>query len=52
MNQKVLKEMPRIVQTTSCVSCCRLNSAYNFTDTEAKQYRYQAVFDLYYTEGE
>jgi hypothetical protein len=29
-----------------------LNSNYNFTDTTTKEYRYQAVFDLYYTEGE
>ena len=34
------------------VSCCRLNSAYNFTDAETKEYRYQALFDLYYVEGE
>ena len=52
MNEAVLRVMPRIVQTTDNVSCCRLNSAYNFTDTETKQYRYQAVFDLYYMEGE
>lgn len=34
------------------VSRCKLNSAYNFTDTETKEYRYQAVFDIYYMEGE
>lgn len=28
------------------VSSCRLNSDYNFTDTETKEYRYQAVFYL------
>lgn len=52
MNAQILKVMPLIVQENWNVSCCRLNSAYNFTDTESKQYRYQAVFDLYYTEGE
>lgn len=51
MNQAVLKVMPSIVQETD-VSCSRLNSAYNYTDTQSKQYRYQAVFDLYYMEGE
>lgn len=51
MNKAVLQAMPLIVQTTD-VSCCRLNSAYNYTDTETRQYRYQAVFDLYYMEGE
>lgn len=28
------------------ISSVRLNSDYNFTDTETKQYRYQAVFDI------
>ena len=51
MNQAVLKAMPLLVQVTH-VSCCRLNSAYNYTDTESRQYRYQAVFDIYYMEGE
>lgn len=51
MNQAVLKALPLMVQVED-VSCCRLNSAYNFTDTESKEYRYQAVFDLYYMEGE
>lgn len=27
---------------------CSLNSDYNYTDTETKEYRYQAVFDIYY----
>lgn len=34
------------------VSRCKLNSAYNYTDTETKEYRYQAVFDITYMEGE
>ncbi len=34
------------------VSRCKLNSAYNYTDTETKEYRYQAVFDIYYMEEE
>ena len=52
MSNAVTRAMPGIVQATEDVSCCRLNSEYNFTDTETKQYRYQAVFDLYYMEGE
>ena len=28
------------------VSSVKLNSDYNYTDTEAKRYRYQAVFDV------
>ena len=31
------------------ISHCNLNSAYNYTDTRTKEYRYQAVFDLVYT---
>ena len=34
------------------VGRCKLNSAYNFTDTETKEYRYQAVFDIHYMEGD
>lgn len=30
------------------ISRCELNSEYNFTDTESKEYRYQAIFDLYF----
>lgn len=33
------------------ISKCKLNSSYNYTDTESKKYRYQAVFNLTYTEG-
>ena len=29
------------------IGSSKLNSAYNFTDTETKEYRYQAVFDIY-----
>lgn len=36
----------------STVSRCKLNTSYNYTDTESKKYRYQAVFDLVYMEGE
>ena len=34
------------------IGSSKLNSAYNFTDPETKEYRYQAVFDIYYMEGE
>lgn len=34
------------------ISRCSLNSSYNFTDTASKKYRYQAVFDIVYMEGE
>lgn len=51
MNQEVLKAMRNLV-TVEDVTGCQLNSAYNFTDTSTKEYRYQAVFDIYYMEGE
>lgn len=30
------------------ISSCDLNSEYNFTDTQTRRFRYQAVFDLVY----
>ena len=33
------------------IGSCRLNSSYNFTDTDSRKYRYQAVFDIVYREG-
>lgn len=30
----------------NAVYSCKLNSDYNFTDTETKRYRYQAVYEL------
>ena len=30
------------------VYSCRLNSDYNFTDTDTKRYRYQAVYEITY----
>lgn len=38
--------------TVENVGKCKLNTAYNFTDPETKEYRYQAVFDINYIEGE
>jgi hypothetical protein len=47
--EKAMRDLPAKVDD---VSRSRLNAAYNFTDTETKEYRYQAVFDLIYMEGE
>ena len=33
------------------VGACRLNSDGNFTDTDSRRYRYQAVYDLTYYES-
>ena len=51
MSKEVETAMKGIVSVEN-VSKCRLNSAYNFTDPDTREYRYQAVFDLYYMEGD
>lgn len=47
INNDVVLAMLAIINDTD-ISSCKLNSNYNYTDTETKQYRYQAVFDIYY----
>lgn len=47
LNEK-LKEVVLSLDTLAEVSGVSLNSDYNFTDTETKEYRYQAVFDINY----
>ena len=51
MNQAAIRAMRDLI-TVEDVSRCRLNASYNFTDSDTKQYRYQAVFDLIYMEGD
>ena len=51
MSKDVEKAMECLISVAN-VSAVRLNSAYNFTNPETKEYRYQAVFDIYYMEGE
>ncbi len=51
LNERVKEVMDRIIILDD-VSRSALNSDYNFTDTEKKEYRYQAVYDLvHYQEG-
>ena len=45
LNEKIKEIIDQLVYVDE-VSGVRLNSDYNFTDTETKQYRYQAVFDI------
>lgn len=47
LNEKIKNLMYDLI-TTSDVSSVKLNSDYNFTDTETKRYRYQAIFDIYH----
>lgn len=51
INELVEKTMKGITDLEN-ISKCTKNSSYNYTDTESKKYRYQAVFNLTYTEGE
>lgn len=45
LNYQVIEKMKEIIELDE-ISDCELNSDYNFTDTETKRYRYQAVFDI------
>lgn len=47
LNEKV-KEVVKNMSKTAEIASVRLNSDYNYTDTETKQYRYQAVFEINY----
>lgn len=47
LNEKI-KNLMYDLTTVAEVSKVSLNSDYNYTDTETKRYRYQAVFDIYY----
>ena len=47
LNEKIKNLMYDLI-TVDEVSNVDLNSDYNFTDTETKQYRYQAIFDIHY----
>lgn len=47
LNEEVKEAMDAITELPEVFSC-DLNSDYNFTNTQTKEYRYQAVFDIYY----
>lgn len=47
LNEKIKNIMFDLIEVNE-VSRVDLNSDYNFTDPETKQYRYQAVFDINY----
>lgn len=49
LNSRVKNAMRDSIALKS-VSRCKLNSDYNYTDTETKRYRYQAVFDITFYE--
>lgn len=45
LNDDVIDTMHEITELDS-ITGISLNSNYNYTDTETKEYRYQAVFDI------
>lgn len=47
LNERVKTAMEKIIELDD-ISKCELNSDYNYTDTNRKKYRYQAVFDIVY----
>ncbi|HEM3191375.1 TPA: hypothetical protein U0879_001950 [Streptococcus suis] len=47
LNEEVKQAVEKMVELPS-ISRVELNSDYNFTDTETKRYRYQAVVDFIY----
>lgn len=47
LNEKVKEKVEGLIQNPE-ISAVRLNSDYDFTDTETKRHRYQAVFDIYH----
>lgn len=47
LNEEVKKVMAEMIELDR-ISKVKLSSDYNFTNTQTKQYRYQAVFDITY----
>ena len=47
LNEEVKAAMENFVAQDSIFSCY-LNSDYNFTNPETKEYRYQAVYNIYF----
>lgn len=47
LNEKIKNLMYDLIEVPE-VARVKLNSDYNFTDTETKRYRYQAIFDINY----
>lgn len=45
LNERVKEAMEGIIVLDDIIDC-QLDSDYNYTDTDTKRYRYQAVFDI------
>ena len=51
LNERAIKAMMSMPDASPAICSVKRNSDYNFSDTENKIYRYQAVFDIYYYGG-
>lgn len=49
LNERVKAAMKDMISLDD-ISKAELNTDYNFTDSETKEYRYQAIYDLVYME--
>lgn len=47
LNEKVKNAMFEVIEIQE-ITRCKLNNDYDYTDSETKRYRYQAVFDITY----
>lgn len=47
---RVIEAMRALPDSIDSVTRAELNSAYNYTETDTKEYRYQAVFDVIHYE--
>lgn len=48
INKAVVDAMEVMAETVAEIYSSKLNTDYNFTDPDTKEYRYQAVFNLYF----
>lgn len=46
INERVKDAMSRFADLSNEIYACKLNSDYNFTNTETKEHRYQAVYSI------
>ena len=47
LNEKIKDTMQKLIEKDE-ISRVKLNSDYNFTDTQKKKYRYQAIYEITY----
>ena len=48
INEAVKEAMDSFAENSSAIYSCRLDTDYNFTNPATKEYRYQAVYNIYY----